>query len=496
MRRPAARLRLESLEGRALPSFGFGWAFNIGGPKADTGSGIATDGQGNVYVSGFFNGTNINFDPLGSPYDLSAASAQAFAASYSPSGYLRWAEVLGSIAGGLGGGIAVQGPNVYVAAGGGVVQLDAGSGAVGWTVSIPGAVSVAVGPASGNVYVAGGTSVTQVSASGTIQWTQTTSGGTTGVNGVAVYDAPNSGPESVYVTGTYTGTVTFGATTLTSPSSSTDTFVWKLNSDSTSAGAAGLAITGGSEGLEGIAVDGAGNAYVTGTSNTSSLPIYVAKVGPTLVPSWTDYISSHGRQSFGQGYAVAVDMAGHVYTTGSFYGTLDFDPGPGQYLLTSGVKGRAIDIYVSELDSAGNFVAAADLQSATAGGGALSRGLSIAVDNSSLGSPNVYTTGQLRGTVDFDPTAGTYDLTSYNSYPDVFVSKLTQPSQTQPLLVRAIPPAIPSGPPAPIAPASGVHSDPPTTARTPAIGNLPAWLGLVGPRRRSALFADWLTDAD
>jgi hypothetical protein len=158
----------------------------------------------------------------------------------------------------------------------------------------------------------------------------------------------------------------------------------------------------------------------------------VAKVGPTLVPSWTKYVSftSHQTNLVTESYAVAVDMAGHVYTTGSFAGTLDFDPGPGQYLLQSGNKGKAIDVYVWELDSAGNFVAVADMPGASSSG---SRGLSIAVDNSSPGSPNVYTTGQLRGTVDFDPTSGTYDLTSNSSsvYPDIFVSKLTQPASPQ-----------------------------------------------------------------
>jgi hypothetical protein len=131
----------------------------------------------------------------------------------------------------------------------------------------------------------------------------------------------------------------------------------------------------------------------------------------------------------GSGYAVAVDAAGHVYTTGSFEGTFDFDPGPGTYTIQTGGK-RAIDVdaYVSELDANGNFVAAADFHDLST---VFNSGEGIAVDNTSPGSPNVYTTGGFHGTMDFDPTAGTYPLTANNTAiggRDTFVSKLTQPA--------------------------------------------------------------------
>ena len=94
-----------------------------------------------------------------------------------------------------------------------------------------------------------------------------------------------------------------------------------------------------------------------------------------------------------------MDASGNVYTTGYFQGTVDFDPGAGTFNLTSaGLQ----DIFISKLDAAGNFVWAKQL------GGTLNDvGYSIALDTSG----NVYTTGFFRDTVDFDPGAGTFNLT-------------------------------------------------------------------------------------
>jgi len=470
---PRARLRLEMLEDRTLPSFGFGWALHVGGPASyDGGYGIATDGQGNVYVSGYFSGTHLNFDPLNPSPSPSAylSGSGAFAASYAPSGALRWATPLGGGFGG--GGVAVQGSNVYVG-GGGVAQLDAASGAVGWTVSIPGVCwHVAVGPTTGNVYVAGRNAssqafVAQVNASGALQWTQTTSTDSGNVppigTGVAVYDAPNSGPESVDVVGEYGGTVTVGTTTMTTNNNSF--FVWKLNSDGTTAQAkdVGHLVGSGSYNLcPALTVDGSGNPYLTGISATN---LFVARLDPaTLLPSWISYFNYRNTTGGAEAHAVAVDQAGHVYSTGTFSGTYDFDPGPGKYLLTSGKNGKGGDVYVAELNATdGSLVAAVDILRNT--GTQTSVGGGIAVDNSSP-APAVYTTGELGGTATF----GTSSLTS-NGSSDVFVAKLTTPSAS-PLAAPLTSPASSSVPASPSG-ATGGNSAPTSVDATLVAALLP-----------------------
>ena len=79
---------------------------------------------------------------------------------------------------------------------------------------------------------------------------------------------------------------------------------------------------------------------------------------------------------------VALDGSDNVYTVGCFFGTADFDPGAGTANLTSAGDS---DIFVSKLDSNGNFVWARRM-----GGMSSDRALSVALD----GSGNVYTVGQ------------------------------------------------------------------------------------------------------
>ncbi|GET43525.1 DUF4347 domain-containing protein [Microseira wollei] len=111
------------------------------------------------------------------------------------------------------------------------------------------------------------------------------------------------------------------------------------------------------------------------------------------------------------GYRIAVDREGNVYTTGVFQGTVDFDPGIGTYNLTSAGD---TDIFISKLDRNGKFVWA---QSYGDTGG--DRGFGITVDSAG----NVYATGHFQGTVDFDPSSSVQNLTRTGGT-DAFISKL------------------------------------------------------------------------
>ena len=121
----------------------------------------------------------------------------------------------------------------------------------------------------------------------------------------------------------------------------------------------------GNDGARAISTDAVENVYTIGyfagtvdfdpgtgsfnlTSNFQDLFISKLDVNGNFV--WAKGINS---TSSIIGHSIIVDVAGNVYITGDFAGTVDFDPGTSTYNLTS--AGNS-DIFVSKLDANGNFV--------------------------------------------------------------------------------------------------------------------------------------------
>jgi hypothetical protein len=180
--------------------------------------------------------------------------------------------------------------------------------------------------------------------------------------------------------------------------------------------------TGGDQGLS-IAVDASGNVYTAGyfsgtaefhfdfgTLNLVSAggaDIFVQKQSANGNLLWAE---SMGGTQGDYGYSISVDNMGNVYVTGYYSRTVDFNPGPGTFNLTS--AGQA-DVFILKLDTDGNFIWAKSI-----GGTGIDWGYSIAVD----ASGNVYPTGYFEGTADLDPGPAAFNLTSAGT--DVFVLKL------------------------------------------------------------------------
>ncbi len=141
-----------------------------------------------------------------------------------------------------------------------------------------------------------------------------------------------------------------------------------------------------------------------------TLLILVFEKSMAQSPDWL-WANKIGGSSSDKGQAIATDAFGNVYTTGSFKGQVDFDPGLAVNYITSGGD---LDIFISKLDASGNYLWAKAFEGINT-----DEGLSITVD----ASGNIYTTGYFQGTVDFDPGPGTYNMTSAGVF-DVFISKL------------------------------------------------------------------------
>ncbi len=92
------------------------WAKRAGGTSAEGGDGIAVDGSGNSYVTGFFF-SSVTFGPgeTNETTLTSAAGADLFVATYDSSGDFVWAKRAGVTGGAFGNAIAVDGSgNSYV----------------------------------------------------------------------------------------------------------------------------------------------------------------------------------------------------------------------------------------------------------------------------------------------------------------------------------------------------------------------------------------------
>lgn len=375
----------------------FVYAGFIGSRFADGGNAIAVDNAGNAYITGFTacgdtsfpDGTG--FGSLPGPNHTCANQGDAYVVKINAQGTgLVYAGYIGGDGFDTGNGIAVDN--------------------------------------AGNAYITGSTTSTEATFPG----------------GDGIGALP--GPDRTYNgRGALAGTIG-------------DAFVVKVN-------AAGIGLVyagyiGGSGGDEGdaIAVDGAGNAYVVGTTNSTeatfpngegfgSLPgadrtynggfrdAFVAKVNPAgtaLV-----YASYIGGSDDDRGAGVAVDGDGNAYVTGgvssnevTFPTGTGFGTIPG---LDQTYNGGSRDAFVVRLNSSG---AAFDYATYIGGNGD-DRGTAIAVD----GGGHAYVTGiagsteatfpsghGFGGVPGFDQTFNdTYPMPGVNVVCDAFVAKLNSP---------------------------------------------------------------------
>ncbi len=392
----------------AQPSFQWGKAF--GGTGTDEGNAIATDAADNVYTTGSFKGIS-DFDPGPGTYTLSSNNASfsdIFIAKLDASGNLLWAKSMGI-------------PNSDDA--GHAISVDA-SGNVYVTGNFSGTVDFDPGPSS---YTLTGSAaevfVLKLDASGNFVWAKGMGGSGSEYGYAIALDAS----ANVYTTGFFNATPDFdpGPATYTIASKgSLDVFVSKLDVNGNFVWAKNLGGTNSEVGY-GIATDGSGNVYTTGSFKGScdfdpsvatytlaaggGDDIFISKLdaGGNFVWARSMTGSSTGNNS---GRCIRTDAAGNLYTAGYYKGITDFDPGPATYTLNSGVF---LSGFVSKLDASGNLSWVGELQ------GGNSAVMSIALD----ASGNVYGGGSFDAAVDFDPSAAGYSVTPGFNSEDVYLFK-------------------------------------------------------------------------
>ena len=408
------------------------WARQISGNEytLTRGHSITVDAQGNVYITGSFYGGEVDFDPGDGVFSLKAETEDMFISKMDACGNFVWVKQIGGTTEDhvIGYSIALDASgNIYTIGSfdGYAVDLDPGQGTYIFNTD----------------YNVARVFVSKLDASGNFVWAKQMEAIGDGASFYGSYGLAIALDlaGNVYITGYFAGTVDFdpGPDVFSLSTDYGDNYICKLDASGNFkwAGQAGQTsqsfVTGNA-----MAVDPSGNVYTTGffngtvdfdpgpgvfnlsaVINRDDRSIYISKLNTSGNFIWAKKIGEIGPADFVNDYppqysSIALDAAGYVYTTGPFRRVVDFDPGLGVHNLAPfGDQ----DVFVTKMDAAGTFVWAKQM-----GGNGTANSSSIAADITG----NVYIEGAFKGTIDFDPGPGVYNLTSIGTV-DHFIHKMT-----------------------------------------------------------------------
>ncbi|MCD6066742.1 MAG: hypothetical protein K0S33_1568 [Bacteroidetes bacterium] len=386
------------------------WAKSIGGTATETGADIAVDNSGNVYTTGYFWST-ADFDPGPGIYNMTnEGSFDIFISKLDYNGNFVWAKQISGAADEDAKSVKVdlQG-NVYI------------------TGHFEGTVDFDPGPAIQDITTSNNfdTYVLKLNSAGDLVWVKTFLGfGNDYGTSLEVDDQGN-----VYHFGYTDNMIDLDPGTGSSMVSSNggyDAILTKLDINGDFIWGKIFGSTFNDYGRH-ISLDDAGDIYLTGyfqgtvdfdpdagVANLSSnglLDVFVSKFSSAGSFLWAKNFGGAG-QDYGQ--SIGVDKNGFVYTTGSFSGSVDFDPSAG---MASGTSNGSGDIFIHKLDALGNFVWVKTLGDVDA-----DFGTSLGID--SLG--NVFIAGAYENYVDFDPGAGNANLFSQPAVSEGFILVLSE----------------------------------------------------------------------
>ncbi|MGO9899841.1 MAG: SBBP repeat-containing protein [Solirubrobacteraceae bacterium] len=342
------------------------YATYLGGSGTDDGHGIAVDSAGDAYVAGSTTSTNFPTTP-GAYQTANAGGEDAFVAKLNAAGALDYSTYLGGGGDDLANAIAVDAAGEAYATG------------LTESTSFPTA-----SPLQSTLDGLEDAFVTKLNTTGSGLVYSTYLGGSGSDVGFSI--AVDSAGEA-YVAGE-TGSTNFPTIhpLQAANAGGEDGFVAKLNT--TGSGLVYSTYLGGAgtDFANGIAVDSAGDAYITGYTASTNFPTldavhpscgdpgctqgdaFVAKLNPAGTLGYSTYLGGSGAD---EGNAVAVDGTGEAYVTGVTF-SADFPTLSPEQLFTGG--GR--DAFVTKLNPAGNAL----VYSTYLGGSGDDYGYGIALD--------------------------------------------------------------------------------------------------------------------
>jgi len=451
------------------------WVDNLGGSGDSKPTGLITDNQNNVYVTGYFSGT-VDFDPSAGVKNLTSVGGyDIYVAKYTPAGALIWAVSMGGTGLDQANYMTVdsngnptiigqfQSPTLNAGAFSlpnqgaediFIIHLDV-NGNVVWAKSIGGGQTdrgeevnadaqgnlvstsiyqstLTVGP---SITAQGGgfnALIVKYDISGNLLWDMSLG---SGAGDTEVYGNQVDANGNIIVSGTFSGTVDFdplGTHHNLTSNGNDNGFIAKYTPAGTLIWVApvnGSFVNDGSA----VSVDSNNDIYLTGaftsplvfnggsfTLNTSGpQDTFIAKYSSNGTFQFAKDLGGAGASSFV--YEIRNDPNNNdIYITGYFSGTIDFDPSAAVALVND--HGQR-DFYVAKYDPNGNYIWAFSGGSPNCN---LSLGIELGVDKNS----NVIAGGSFCSTVNFDPSHCTVDnVTAINGTSDTYIAKYT-PSST------------------------------------------------------------------
>jgi len=391
----------------------FVWAKSFGSTTYDDGSAVCTDPSGNVINVGSFNGT-VDFDPGPGVSNLTSTSGtdDIYIVKLSSAGVFIWAKRIG----GTGNEFSTD------------VITDA-TGNIYTIGSFTGTVDFDPNATTANVTSAGKRDVfiLKLSSAGNYVWAKQMGGINDDWGNALDLDAS----ANIYSTGTFSGSCDFNPTATTNTATvygAQDAFICKWDVNGNYLWAFSMGGTQDDFGYD-VAVNAAGTSvFTTGTFKGTAVDISpqcscgtVNALGQSDIFIVKQGANTGGFQNSavfgGTGYdspgGITLDALDNVYTTGSFDGACDFDPGP----LTANLGAvGSNDGFISKLNSTLAYVFAKQIS-----GPSSESGSDIALDPTG----NIYVTGSFNDIVDFDPSAASYTVSCVGgTNSDAYVLKL------------------------------------------------------------------------
>ena len=261
------------------------WTRLHGSDYSDTATGITSDSSGNVYVTGYTEGSIDNH--------TNAGQNDLFVVKYDSSGAKQWTKQLGTASNDIASGIATDSSgNVYV------------------TGNTDGALDNNTSAGLDDLFVV------KYDSGGAKQWIkQLGTSSEDRTHGIATDSSGN-----VYVTGSTRGALDG------SNVGGHDLFVVKYDSGGAKQWTKQLG-TSSWDFAYGIATDSSGNVYVTGStwgdldgSNAGYADLFVVKYDSGGIKQWTQQLGSAVDDT---AFGITTDSSGSVYVTGSTWGVLN-----------------------------------------------------------------------------------------------------------------------------------------------------------------------------